>query len=395
MEKKWSSKQKRQTRAILSSILLAAGCLFTALPLYGTGLCATGIINGVDPMMQRLLRNGFNIGRKMLYSPIYTNVSPETTYEDLFDPSFISYVDINKSTLHALDMGAGRGASGIDFYNLHIPADGVVYSKPEDFSDFGFNTVFVGDILGKDHPLKQSKFKKKYNLILDAYGPFSYLHDIRSYLEFVGHLLSPGGRFYSVYDSHVLDRDADRKPIIGADGEYIVKSGFRVIDDLGNDVTQDWFRAIRGLMFFQTKQAPVYPQERYGHFVGGVEHPPYFSFAKRLDIFKHLPIVDSRSAGAVTTFNINSNRLAIVEELMNSPQEWFKFQPELQWNQVAPVTIVQAGNINYVETKFEEVNDFATLSFIRTNDELFIPPIQEVSFEDGRPPLRIYRLVKP
>jgi hypothetical protein len=80
---------------------------------------------------------------------------------------------------------------------------------------------------------------------------------------------------------------------------------------------------------------------------------------------------------------------------MNSPQEWFKFQPELQWNQVAPVTIVQAGNINYVETKFEEVNDFATLSFIRTNDELFIPPIQEVSFEDGRPPLRIYRLVKP
>lgn len=271
-----------------------------------------------DKITARLMSNDFTIDR-----PIFGQDGLVSSYEELFGPAFKHR--ILKNGQRVLDSGAGRGRSGLEFFDI----DAAVYVEPTGFFHRHYGRVFTGNIIDPNNQIQNAK---PYDDIMDAMGPFSYLVDkkntnvgplrsnakkersaILSYLELIYKKLKVGGHFHSAFDAWILDRDENRVPVIDSAGNMVVKPGFRVVDEHGADVTERWFRSIKGLK--------------------------------------------------------------LVSDIQMLSQ---RFQSK-----------------GFHKTRFEEVNDTRSLTLLRTSEELFIPEIEQIYSEDGRPPIRIFRLVSP
>ncbi len=271
---------------------------------------------------RRLEKNDFTIDRPLL--PPTDSVTKSTSqgitsYSDLFDSSFITY--IQSRPMRVLDLGAGRGRAAETLFKLGNTVDGVLHTRPTHFNNNLFNKIFTGDILSTENPLhSQTLNSATYDAIVEAFGPSSYVHDnnqkthsIETLYNLVWLKLKDGGRYYTSFDAKILLRNENRTPLMTINHTPAFGSGFQVVDGQGTDITLKWFRNIKGF------------------------------------------------------------------KLLNDPS----------------LPIQKFLELAFQKTEFEELNETHSLTFEKTHEVFYAPPLTQIKLMDGRPPIRKYICTEP
>lgn len=284
----------------------------------------------------RVQNNEFNTGRGLLPSgPSDTG----TSYQDLLSPGFIPRLKSMGPKTRVLDSGAGAARAIFDLVNQGgFPEEArlaaLEYSlKGIDASHFQGLKALLRDrfeLYVGDIQNFQSRWSDYFTHILDVYGPFAYMRRPDLALRIYGKWLRVGG---------VLDTLYDEQRLIFNGGDSLVLPNFIVFDEDGREATRDWLDSIRGLKVLQEDSLPRKPFLVGGHYQ---------------DVYRRIRSAQTAPGGE-------------------------KF------------SVFKADGFEFIHTPKEQIDISRPLAMRKTDKTIAVPPLEEIGYLDGRPPIRIFR----
>lgn len=291
----------------------------------------------VKAARSRLDANDFNTLRLLVTT---AETAWHTSVQDTLSAGLIGRLR-KRETRRVLDSGCGSCGAAVhlfdpqfreflfEYFGLAFSMNGVNQTNIVRLQEeFEGRFHLLTGHFAEDHPaLRDLKFDE----VMDSNGPFAYTRHPNELIQVYGGVLLPGKVLDTMYDSHMLVRLAN--------GEEVILPNFQVIDEDNLDVTELWFSKIEGFRSLDESKV-VRPSFIPGH--------RYLNVRERIE--------RARISGVL-------------------PKDVF---------------VDERDGLTFIRSGLEIINVSKTVALERTQGKVWSPPLEEVFFADGRPPVRVF-----